>query len=115
MSLFGTSRSRRRRRQGSSTRRTPDQLRQAERLRRAGFREVLGCGAVAVICVALIALTWITTERAVRDQREDTRGRVEAAISAQAATLAAQVQQELLVVDQSLSVLQAAWDDHSDG
>jgi PAS domain-containing protein len=73
---------------------------------------VLSCGAVAIICAALIALLWINTERAIRDQAEDTRGRVEAALTAQATTLGELVQQELASIDQSLSVLQAAWNDN---
>lgn len=100
---------RRRRRDSSAVRRTPQQLQQGQRRRRIGTTEALACTAIAVICAALISLTWINTERAVRDQADDASERVEAAISAQAATLATQAQHELQMIDQSLTILQAAW------
>jgi PAS domain-containing protein len=114
MSLFGSRTRRRRRRDGSVIRRTPDQLRQQERVRRVGAMQVLACGAVAVICVALISLIWINTERTIDEQTDDALGRVEAAITTQAATLAAQAQHELQMIDQSLSVLQSAWESDPD-
>ncbi len=71
---------------------------------------MLACAAVVVICAMLISLIWINTERAISDQSDDVRARVEAAITAQAATLAVQAQHELQMIDQSLTVLQAAWE-----
>jgi PAS domain-containing protein len=114
MSLFGSRSGQRRRRPGSAIRRSPEELLHNRRRRRVGNAQVLACGAVAIICIALIALIWINTERAIRDQTDDVRGRTEAAITAQAVTLAAQVQNEMQMVDQSLSVLQAAWEDNPD-
>lgn len=110
MSLFGSRTRHRRRRDGSSIQRTPGQLRQSERVRRVDTAQVLGCAAVVVICIALISLIWINTERTVQEQSEEVRGRVEAMITAEDATLAVQAQHELQIIDQSLSVLQAAWD-----
>ncbi len=114
MSLFGSSSRRRRSRSGSTIRRTAEESRTHRRRRRVGTAQVLACGGVAIICIALIALTWIGTDRAISEQTDDTRARVEAAITAQAATLAAQAQHEVQMIDQSLSVLQAAWEDNPD-
>lgn len=109
MSLFGSKNRHRRHRDGSSVLRTPSQLRQSERVQRVSGAQVLGCAAVAVICVALIALIWINTERNIQEQSEEIYGRVEAMITAEDATLTAQAQHELQMIDQSLMVLQAAW------
>ena len=84
MSLFGSS-TRGRRRPGPTIRRQPLQ----KRSRRITATQILACAGVAVICLALIILIWINTERAIREQNDDTRGRVETALLAQAATLAA--------------------------
>jgi PAS domain-containing protein len=113
MSASASSRPRRRR-QASQVRRTPAQLREERRPRRVGLREMLAAGAVVIICVALISLIWITAERSVREQTDDTLGRVEAAITAQAATLAVQARHELQMIDQSLNVLETAWNDNPD-
>jgi PAS domain-containing protein len=107
MSLFGGGKPRPRRR-------LPQQSRQDQRPRRVGPLEIVACGAVAVICVALISLIWINAERAIREQSDDARLRVETAVVTQAATLAAQVRHELLMIDQSLTVLQAEWDANPD-
>ncbi|HVC59411.1 MAG TPA: PAS-domain containing protein [Acetobacteraceae bacterium] len=113
MSLFGGGRPRQRRnRHGSAVWRSPEQLQQRRQRRRIDTAEILACGAVAVICAALISLIWINTDRAIRAQSDDTRGRVEAAITAQAATLAIQAQHEMLMIDQSLDILQTAWNDN---
>lgn len=104
------SRRRRRRRRGSAVQRTPEQLRQRPRRRPLGFGQTVLAGAVTIICIALIALIWITTERAINEQYDEAEGRVEAMLGAQAATLAIQVHSELAMVDQSLAVLQNAWD-----
>ncbi len=115
MSLFGSGRSgRQRRRHGSPVRRTPEHLQQNRRRRRVGLAGMAAGGAVVIICIALISLIWINTERGIREQSDDTRGRVEAAITVQATTLAAQVQYDLLMIDQSLTVLQAAWNNNPD-
>jgi PAS domain-containing protein len=114
MSLFGGRTRQRRRRPGSVIRRSPDELHQNPIRRRVGTMQALACAAIVVICITMVMLIWINTERAVHEQAEDLRGRVEAAITAQDATLTMQAQHELQMVDQSLSVLQAAWDQDPD-
>ncbi len=52
--------------------------------------------------------------RAVQDQRAEIRERAEHALSGQAATIAETVAHELLVIDQSLTVIQEAWKTDSD-
>ena len=110
----GTKRRRRRRRHSTSVTRTPEQLRERHRRTRLSTPEALACAGVAIICATLIALIWITTQRAISERYQDTRARVEATVSGQAATLAIQAQHELLMIDQSLAVLQAAWDANPD-
>jgi PAS domain-containing protein len=103
---------RRRRRTGSTSRRyRPSQLVPIEsRAHRAvGTDELLACGGVAIVAILLIALVWIVTGRAVQEQRAEIKDRAERAVSAQAATLAEEIRHELLLVDQSLTILQAAW------
>ena len=103
---------RRRRRTGSTSRRyRPSQLVPVEnRAHRAvGPDELFACGGVAAVAILLIALVWIVTGRAIQEQRAEIKDRVERALSAQAATLAEEVRHELLMVDQSLTILQAAW------
>ena len=114
MSVFSSRPRRRRRRDASAVRRTPDQLRHTEQVRRVSTGQALACAAIVVICVALIALIWINAERTIDGQTEDMRARAESAVTAQAATLATQAQHELEMIDQSLSVLQAAWQSDPD-
>lgn len=89
-------------------------MQQRRRGRGLDARKVIACGAVGVICLALIALIWINTDRTITIQQDDMRDRVEAVLGAQAATLALQAQRELQMIDQSLSVLQAVWDNDPD-
>jgi PAS domain-containing protein len=108
---------RRRRRTGStSARYHPSQLVPIESVRpgRMGKVELAACGAVAIVAFALIALIWLLTQRAVQDQQVEVRERAEHALSAQAATIAETIGHELLMIDQSLTVLQAAWKADSD-
>jgi PAS domain-containing protein len=74
-----------------------------------GKIEIAACAGVAVVAFALIALIWILTERAVQEQQAEIRDRAEHALSAQAATIAETIRHELLMIDQSLTILQAAW------
>ena len=76
--------------------------------------ELAASAAVCVVAFALIALIWIVTMHAVQDQRVATRDRAEQVLAGQAATIAETVGHELLMIDQSLSVLQAAWKNDSD-
>ena len=101
---------RRRRSHGSAVQRTPEHLRLRRRRRRsANWQEVLACGAVSVVCAALIALIWINTVRAVRVQADDTRSRAETMVKAEAAILAEEARRELQGIEQSLTILQSAW------
>lgn len=109
---------RRRQRSGRNAtyiRRTPEQLNQPVRRPRFTMAQALACAAVGVIGLSLIALIWLNTDRSIKEQTDDQRARVEAAITAQATTLGLQAQRELLMIDQSLTVLQAAWDENPDG
>jgi PAS domain-containing protein len=74
-----------------------------------GKVEFAACGAVAIVALALIALIWILTQHAVQEQQVEIRERAEHALSAQAGTIAETIGHELLMIDQSLMVLQAAW------
>ncbi len=69
-------------------------------------------GAVGILLVAasLIALTWFATVRAVQVQREDTLARVTATLSNQALTFTEQISQQILALDQTLRILENAWE-----
>jgi hypothetical protein len=107
----------RRRRTGStSARYTPSQLvpaKPARRLRLSAKDFTVG-GAVAIVAMALVALIWIVTSRAIQDQSAEIRERAEQTLSGQAATIAATVSHELKMIDQSLSIIQDAWNRNSD-
>ena len=105
---------RRRQHRRSALRRTALPHSVQPRQGRVGVPQVLACGAVVLICAALIVLIWVNLGRAVASQRDATRTHAAAALTAQVATLALQVTHELQMVDQSLSVLQAAWDNDPD-
>jgi PAS domain-containing protein len=108
---------RRRRRTGStSVRYKPSQLVPVESVgpARIGRAELAACGAVAIVAFALIALIWIVTNRAVQEQRTEIRDRAEQALVGEAAAMAETVGHELLMIDQSLTILQAAWKADSD-
>jgi PAS domain-containing protein len=79
-----------------------------------GKAEMAACAAVVVVVAALVALIWIVTQRAVQEARADMRFRTEQMLSGQAALIAETMRHELLVVDQSLKVLQSAWHNDSD-
>jgi PAS domain-containing protein len=108
---------RRRRRTGStSARYKPSQLVPAENIRPShiGKAALAACGAVAIVAFALIALIWIVTIRAVEDQRVEVRDRAEQALVGDAAAIAETVGHEILMIDQSLTIIQAAWKADSD-
>jgi PAS domain-containing protein len=67
--------------------------------------------AIALICAAVIALIWISTESAIRQQRADTRMRAETVAKGQANILADEAHREMQAVEQSLTILQAAWNE----
>jgi PAS domain-containing protein len=108
---------RRRRRTGSTSARfKPSQLVPVEAAmpQRIGRSELAACAAVAVVALALVALIWIVTIRAVQDQRAEIRDRAEQAMVGEAAAIAETIGHELLVIDQSLTILQEAWKQDSD-
>ena len=102
---------RRRRRTGSTSARFRPTLVpvDASRPPRVGKAEILAGGGVTLVVMALIALIWIVTIRAVQDQNAEIQERAEHALEAQAATIAETIGHELLLIDQSLTVIQAAW------
>jgi PAS domain-containing protein len=102
----------RRRRTGStSARYRPSQLIPVGSVgpNRIGKAELAACGAVAIVAFALITLIWLLTTRAVQEQQAEMRDRAEHALASHAATIAETVGHELLLIDQSLTVLQSAW------
>jgi PAS domain-containing protein len=108
---------RRRRRTGSTSARfKPSLLVPVESAQpaRIGKAELAACAAVAVVAFALVALIWIVTIRAVEEQRTEIRDRAEQALVGEAAAIAETVGHELLLVDQSLTIIQAAWKADSD-
>lgn len=79
-----------------------------------GKAEMAGGGAVVLVAMALVALIWIVAQRAVQEARNDLRYRTEQMLSGEAATIAETVRHELLVIDQSLKVIQSAWKNDND-
>jgi PAS domain-containing protein len=81
---------------------------------RIGRVELAASGGVALVGFVLIALIWIVTIRTEQDVRVEIRDRAEQALVGQAATIAETVMHELLLIDQSLIIIQTAWKDDSD-
>jgi PAS domain-containing protein len=81
---------------------------------RIGKAELAAGAAVSVVALALVGLIWIVTLRAVDEQRAEVLDRAEQSLKGQAATIAETVGHELLLIDQSLTILQAAWKADSD-
>ncbi len=102
----------RRRRTGSSSRRyKPSELVpiQPRRRSRMGMAEISASIGVALVVVAIVVLVWVVSMRNINEQTTEVRDRAERMVTAQAVTLAEEVRHELLLVDQSLSLLQDAW------
>ncbi len=76
---------------------------------RIGTADLAACGAVAIVAFALIALIWIVTMGAVAEQSTEIQDRAEQALVGQAATMAETLAYELLLIDQSLTIIQANW------
>ncbi len=107
----------RRRRTGStSARYRPSPLVSVESAgsARIGKTQLAACGAVGIVVVTLTALIWMVTNHTVQEQRVEVRDRAEQALLAQATTMAETVAHELLLIDQSLTIIQAAWKLDSD-
>lgn len=90
-----------------------DRLRQ-ENLRRFSFRSVFVFATVPLVCAALLGVIWINAGQAIQQEAEDTRLHAEAIVQGQANILADEVQRELQMVDQSVAILQAAWNANAD-
>ncbi len=102
---------RRSKRSGSSVQRyTPAEMVRSSRHRRSiGTLEIAGAIVTGVVAISLITLIWIVTERAIEEQRGQIRDLVQRTLSGDAAVMAQDISHELLVIDQSLTILQAAW------
>ena len=114
--MSNSSRRHGRRTASTSARYTPSQLEPAESKRApgAGAREIGASAAVGVVAIALVALIWMLTGRLIQDQGAEIRERAELSLAGQAATITETISHELQVIDQSLSILQAAWKRDSD-
>lgn len=109
-------RSSRRRRTGSTARRyQPSNLVQASTQPRISRDAILTSIAAAIVAAALITLIWMVATRSAVEYRGALRQQVEQNLDAQAATLAEKVKLELQVVDQTLTILQAIWDNDPAG
>jgi PAS domain-containing protein len=71
--------------------------------------ELIGAGVTLVVATALIALVWLVTVRTINEQRTEIRELAQRTLSGQAAVIARDISFELLMVDQSLTILQDAW------
>ncbi len=83
------------------------------RLERSGLsrrQKFVFIGTIAFICAALIALIWVATNRAIRDQRAETEARARTWVQTQANLLTEAARRELATIDQSLVLVQSAWD-----
>jgi hypothetical protein len=79
-----------------------------------GKAEILACAGVSMIVIALIVLIWIVSNRAIREQHADVVNRTEQMLSAQAATIAETIGHEMLLIDQSLKIVQEEWKVNND-
>ncbi|HEX2939582.1 MAG TPA: hypothetical protein VHO91_00950, partial [Rhodopila sp.] len=79
-----------------------------------GKAEIAAVAAMSVVAAALIALIWILTQRSVADHRAQVRDRAEQFAQGQVAVIAETIRHEILIVDQSLSILQTAWQQQKD-
>ena len=84
-----------------------------ERVRRDPI-QWLAFFALAIISGALITLIWTLTEHSIQDQTVETRARVDQQVKSVAGVLAQDIQHEMLLVDQSLAIIQDAWKKDSD-
>lgn len=73
------------------------------------WRNILACGVVTLLCAALIAAIWIAANREILRQRDTARARGERVAIGQTNILAEAARQELDTIDQSLTILQTAW------
>nr|WP_294565396.1 PAS-domain containing protein [uncultured Rhodopila sp.] len=105
------------RRTGSTSARfKPSELVPVDAGRRPTFTlaNKLGSIAVGLVALALIVLIWIVTGPVIAEQGAGIRERAEKSLTAQAATLAETISNELRMIDQSLTIIQAAWKQDSE-
>ncbi len=70
--------------------------------------------AIGLISLALIILMWTLTDRTISDQALEIRARTDQQVRSVAFVLAREIQDELQLVDQSLSIIQDDWKNDSD-
>jgi len=66
--------------------------------------------AIGLISVTLIVLIWTLTTRTISEQARELRAHADQQVSSVAFVVAREIQDELQLVDQSLAIIQAAWD-----
>jgi PAS domain-containing protein len=70
--------------------------------------------AIGLICLALIGLIWTLTARAAADQTGEIQSRAELQAKALVTVLALDIQHDMQLVDQSVAIVQDAWQKDSD-
>ncbi len=115
--MSGSGGSKRRRRVGSTARRykAPELVPiKQKRQGPIGAGGIMACIGVVLVTGALIALVWSIALRTIADQTQQTRDRVEQDILARAVVMAEEIRTEMLSIDQSLTILRAAWNQAPD-
>ena len=69
----------------------------------------LGRAAIIIAALVLVALAWVGARDAIRTHRTEVRARVQAEILAKALTLEDQLRRELLLLEQTLRILEYEW------
>jgi signal transduction histidine kinase/ActR/RegA family two-component response regulator len=72
-------------------------------------KHFVAAASILMATAGLIALTWFATTRAIRAERQDNTARITATLANQALTFTAQINREILAVDQTLRSLVTAW------
>ena len=104
---------RRQYRRSHSPRITPGTLMRGDR-ELSTWQNVLACGAVFVVCTTLIVAIWVAASQEIRRQQDKATAHGETVSIGQANLLAEAARQELNTIDQSLTILQAAWNSNPD-
>lgn len=73
------------------------------------WRSLIAAIVIASACAALILMVRAAADNAIREQDAAARSRAETVVEGDVNILTAAVQQELKTIDQSLTILQAAW------
>jgi signal transduction histidine kinase/DNA-binding response OmpR family regulator len=69
-----------------------------------------GAAAIVLFAIGLITLTWAVTLRAINAERTENIARVTATVSNQALTFSEQISRQLLALDQTLRIMENAWE-----